>query len=187
MAPKSSKRGLGKGLDSIIPAKVTTTKIEIPEECYSYEYLIRNNIFKKYESKIIDLLKIIYKSDLIKNLVKTVYKPEDKEMKYFFEENNFEEEFWKNNIIFVPFKIKKVSGFSYKDIFFFFFPIYKIRNFESEIEDEIFTLGAFVRVLLHETLGYLMVSYIFYMFHANIKDYDSYDTPTMNNQIKPAL
>ena len=159
-------------------------KIEIPEECYSYEYLIKNNIFKKYERKIIDLMKVIYKSDLIKNLVKIVYKTEDKNMKFFFEENNFTEDFWKNNIIFIPFKIKKLSDFFFKHTFFFFFSIYKIRNFESEIEDEIFTLGAFLRVLIHETLGHLMMSYIFYMFHANIKDSGNYYSPRINKQIE---
>lgn len=159
-------------------------KIEIPEECYSYNYIAENNIFKKYENKIKNLLNVIYKSDLFKQLVKIVYKTENEDMKYFFDEENFVEDFWNKNIIFVPFKIKKVSGFSYKDTFLFFFSIYKIKNFESDIEDEIFTLGAFIRVLIHETFGHLMISYIFYMFYANINDYDSYFTPRMNDQIK---
>ena len=159
-------------------------KIEIPEECYSYKYITENNIFKKYENKIKELLNVIYESDLFKKLVKIVYKTENEDMKYFFDEENFVEDFWNKNIIFVPFKIKKVSGFSYKDTFLFFFSIYKIKNFESDIEDEIFTLGAFIRVLIHETFGHLMISYIFYMFYANINDYDSYFTPRMNDQIK---
>jgi len=159
-------------------------KIEIPEECYSYEYIIENNIFKKYEGEIKYLMKEIYKSDLFKHLIKIIYKTENNNMKYFFEENNFVEDFWNNNIIFVPFRIEKVSGFSYKDSFLFFFPIYKIKHFKSEIEDEIFTLGAFVRVLIHETFGHLIISYIFFMFYANVNDYDNYLTPRINDQIK---
>ena len=159
-------------------------KIEIPEECYSYEYIIKKNIFKKYENQIKDLLKIIYKSDLFNQLVRIIYKTEDKDTKYFFDENNFVEDFWNNNIIFVPFKLKKISGFSYKDTFLFFFPIYKIKNFGSEVEDEIFTLGAFVRVLIHETFGHLMISYIFYMFYANTNESYNYLTRRMKNQLK---
>ena len=159
-------------------------KIEIPEECFSYDYIIQNNIFKKYEDKIKQLMKKIFESDLFKSLVRIIYKTEDNDMNYFFEENNFVEDFWDNNIIFVPFKIKKVSGFSYKDSFLFFFSIYKIKNFDSEIEDEIFTLGAFVRVLMHEVFGHLIISYIFYMFCVNIGDYTKYYTPRMNNQLK---
>lgn len=159
-------------------------KIEIPEECFSYDYIIQNNIFKKYEDKIKQLMKKIFESDLFKSLVRIIYKTEDNDMNYFFEENNFVEDFWDNNIIFVPFKIKRVSGFSYKDSFLFFFSIYKIKNFDSEIEDEIFTLGAFVRVLMHEVFGHLIISYIFYMFCVNIGDYTKYYTPRMNNQLK---
>ena len=159
-------------------------KIEIPEECFSYDYIIQNNIFKKYEDKIKQLMKKIFESDLFKSLVRIIYKTEDNDMNYFFEENNFVEDFWDNNIIFVPFKIKRVSGFSYKDSFLFFFSIYKIKNFDSEIEDEIFTLGAFVRVLIHEVFGHLIISYIFYMFCVNIGDYTKYYTPRMNNQLK---
>ena len=44
-------------------------KIEIPEECFSYDYIIQNNIFKKYEEKIKQLMKKIFESDLFKSLV----------------------------------------------------------------------------------------------------------------------
>lgn len=158
-------------------------QIEIPEECYTYKYITLHNVFKRYENQIIGLMNKIYKSDLIKNLVKVIYKTEDENMKYFFEEDNFSEDFWKNNIIFVPFKIEKVSGFSYKETFFFFFPIYMKKHFDSEIKNEIFTIGAFIRVLLHETLGHLMISYIFYMFYANTFDIDNYETPRMESQM----
>ena len=88
-------------------------------------------------------------------------------MKYYFEENNFVEDLWNNDIIFVPFKIKKVSGYSYKDTFKIFFTIYKIRHFDSEIEDEIFTLGAFIRVLIHET--FWAFGYIIYFLYVLCK------------------
>ena len=107
-------------------------KIYIPEECYLYEYIIENNIFKKYESKIISLLNIIYKSDLFKQLVRIIYKDEYNVNKFYFEENDFIKDFWDNNIIFVPFNIEKESDFSYKDTFTIFFCIYKIRHFKSD-------------------------------------------------------
>ena len=129
-------------------------------------------------------MNIIFKSDLFNHLVRIIYKTENENMKYFFEEINFVEDFWNNNIIFVPFKIKKVSDFSYKDTSLFFFSIYKIRHFDSEIEDEIFTLGAFMRVLIHETFGHLVISYIFYKFYVNTDDYTNYRTPSMINQLK---
>ena len=159
-------------------------KIYIPEECYLYDYLIENNIFKKYEGKIISLLNIIYKSDLFKQLVRIIYEDEYKVNKFYFEENDFIKDFWDNNIIFVPFNIEKVSGFSYKDTFTIFFCIYKIRHFKSEIENEIFTLGAFIRVLIHESFGHLVIANIFYMFYANIKGYNNYSTPKINSQMK---
>lgn len=159
-------------------------KIYIPEECYLYDYLIENNIFKKYESKIISLLNIIYKSDLFKQLVRIIYQDEYKANKFYFEENDFIKDFWDNNIIFVPFNIEKVSGFSYKDTFTIFFCIYKIRHFKSEIENEIFTLGAFIRVLIHESFGHLVIANIFYLFYANINGYNNYYTPKINSQMK---
>ena len=168
---------------SIKNIKYVNGEIEIPEKCYLYDYIIQNNVFKKYEKEIIRLLNIIYNSNLFKQLVRIIYKTENKDMKYYFEENNFVEDLWNNDIIFVPFKIKKVSGYSYKDTFKIFFTIYKIRHFDSEIEDEIFTLGAFIRVLIHETFGHLVISYIFYMYYANINKYLNYDTPKMTTQM----
>lgn len=46
MAPKSTKRGLGKGLDSIIPAKVSTSKKEVPEEKHVEGQVVTVNITK---------------------------------------------------------------------------------------------------------------------------------------------
>ena len=158
-------------------------KIIIPEESYLYDYIIKNNVFKKYEKEIINLLNIIYTSEFFKNLVRIIYKTEYKVNKFYFEENDFIQDFWDNNIIFVPYKIKSLSGFSYKDTFKIFFCIYKIRHFESEIENEIFTLGAFIRVLIHESFGHLIIANIFYMFYANIYDYTNYFTPEINSQM----
>ena len=109
-------------------------KIEIPEECYSYEYVIKKNIFKKYENQIKDLLKIIYNSDLFNQLVKIIYKTEDKDMKYFFDENNFVEDFWNNNIIFVPFKLKKYQAFRIKIPFYFFFRYIKSKILATKLK-----------------------------------------------------
>ena len=159
-------------------------KIQIPEKCYLYNYIINHNVFKKYEDKIISLLNIIYKSDLFKNLVRIIYNTEDNVNKYYFEENNFVKDFWDNDIIFVPFKLKKVSGFSYKDSFKIFFCIYKIRHFDYEIENEIFTLGAFIRVLIHESFGHLIIANIFYMFYANINKINNYLTPKITSQME---
>ena len=46
MATKSVKRGLGKGLDSIIPAKVSTSKKEVPEEKHVEGQVVTVNITK---------------------------------------------------------------------------------------------------------------------------------------------
>lgn len=122
-------------------------------------------------------MNIIYKSDKFKHLVKIIY------IKYYFEEENLVQDFWNNSIIFVLFKIDKISSFSHKDSFKIFFSIYKIRNFQLEIKDPIFTLG-FPRVIIHEYFGHLIVTYIFYIFHVYINDYDSFLTPRMNKQIE---
>ena len=159
-------------------------KIYIPEECYLYDYIINNSVFKKYESQLISLLNIIYKSDLFKQLVRIIYKQDYKVNKFYFEEDDFVQDFWNNNIIFVPFNIEKVSGFSYKDTFTIFFCIYKIKHFKTEVENEIFTLGAFIRVLIHESLGHLIVANLFYLFYANIYDYNNYYTPQIKSQIE---
>jgi hypothetical protein len=105
-------------------------------------------------------------------------------MKYFFDEESSVEDFWNNNILFVPFKLEKVSGFSYKDTFHILFSFYKIKHFDSDIENEIFTLGAFIRVIIHETFGHLMISYFYYMFYVNTEESKNYDSPRMLDQIK---
>ena len=167
-----------------IEYKCVKNTLQIPERCYLYDYIIKHNVFKKYETKLIDLLNIIFKSDLFRNLVKIIYKSKDENMKYFFDEESSVEDFWNNNILFVPFKLKKVSGFSYKDTFHILFSFYKIKHFDSDIENEIFTLGAFIRVLIHETFGHLMISYFYYMFYVNTEESNNYDSPRMLDQIK---
>ena len=167
-----------------IQYKCVKNTIQIPEKCYLYDYIIKHNVFKKYETKLIDLLNIIFKSDLFRNLVKILYKSKDENMKYFFDEESSVEDFWNNNILFVPFKLEKVSGFSYKDTFHILFSFYKIKHFDSDIENEIFTLGAFIRVLIHETFGHLMISYFYYMFYVNTEESKNYDSPRMLDQIK---
>jgi hypothetical protein len=167
-----------------IQYKCVKNTIQIPEKCYLYDYIIKHNVFKKYETKLIDLLNIIFKSDLFRNLVKILYKSKDENMKYFFDEESSVEDFWNNNILFVPFKLEKVSGFSYKDTFHILFSFYKIKHFDSDIENEIFTLGAFIRVIIHETFGHLMISYFYYMFYVNTEESKNYDSPRMLDQIK---
>ncbi len=46
MAPKNAKRGLGKGLDAMIPAKVSNTKKEIPAEQHIEGQVVNLNITK---------------------------------------------------------------------------------------------------------------------------------------------
>ncbi|WP_022769277.1 MULTISPECIES: ParB/RepB/Spo0J family partition protein [unclassified Butyrivibrio] len=46
MAPKNAKRGLGKGLDAMIPAKVTNAKKEIPTEQHIEGQVVKLNITK---------------------------------------------------------------------------------------------------------------------------------------------
>ena len=129
-------------------------------------------------------MNVIYASQFFKNLARIIYKTENKIDKFYFEENNFIKEFWDNDIIFVPFKVKSLYDFTHKDTFKIFFCIYKIRHFESEIENEIFTLGAFIRVLIHESFGNLIITNIFYMFYANICDDINYFPPQINSQMK---
>ena len=148
--------------------------IEIQEKCYIYDYISKNNIFKQYEKELINLLKVIFKSDLMKSLVKIIYKTEGENILYYFDEENSIEDLWNNKILFVPYKIKNVSSFTYRDTFHILIPIYKFSHFESTIENEIFTLGAFIRVIIREVLGHLMASYFFYMFYVNIGSYNNY-------------
>ena len=156
-----------------IKFKYSKGKIEIPEKCYLYDYIAEHNIFKKYENKLINLLKIILKSALFKDIVKMIYKNEDGNMKFFFEEEMTVEEFWHNKIIFIPFKIGNSPSFSCKDMLSIFFSFYKFKHFESEIENEIFTLGAFIRVMIYEIFGHLMESYFYFLFYSNLKKNDN--------------
>ena len=162
-----------------------TKKIELLEESYLYNYIIENNVFKKYEDKIIKLLDIIFTSDLIKQLLRVVYGEDYEKIEHNLEKDYPIQKFWENVILFVPFKIKKVSGFSYRNLFKIFFSLYKLKHFTTDLEDEIFTLGAFVRTLMHERLGHFIVSYIFFMFYANSKDKDEYYySPRMDSKMK---
>ena len=161
-------------------------KIELLEESYLYDYIMENNIYKKYEKQILELLNVIYKSGLIKHLFKAIYIKDDKtkNLLFFFDIEESVEYLWKKIILFVPFKIEKISGFSYKEFFKIFISVYKIKHFNTNLEDEIFTLGAFVRTLIHETFGRFMIAYIFFMFYANMEDIKKYDFPRMENQVK---
>ena len=161
-------------------------KIELLEESYLYDYIMENNIYKKYEKQILELLNVIYKSDLIKHLFKAIYIKDDKtkNLLFFFDIEESVEYLWKKIILFVPFKIEKILGFSYKDFFKIFISVYKIKHFNTNLENEIFTLGAFVRTLIHESLGHLMVAYIFFMLYANMEYLKKYDSPRMENQVK---
>lgn len=165
--------------------KVVENEIELSEECYLYDYIIKNNVFKKYEKQIKDLLNTIYNSDLIKQLLRAVYGEDYKKLEPIFEKEYSINDFWDNIILFVPFKVERISGFSYRDIFKIFISLYKFNHFKTNIENEIFTLGAFVRTLAHESLGHFLFSYIFFMFYANSENKDEYYiSPRMNVKIK---
>ncbi len=160
-------------------------EIELLEESYLYDYIIQNNIFKKYEKEIISLLDIIYKSDLIKQLLILVYGEDFEKLEPILKKEYSVKNFWDNVIIFVPFKMKRISGFSYRELFKIFISIYKLKHFQTNIENEIFTLGSFVRILIHESLGHFIVSYIFFMFYANIQNRkEYYNSPRIEEKIK---
>ena len=184
-ANELKKLNLDKNIYCDIDFEYSNDKIEIPEKCYLYDYIAEHNIFKKYENKLINLFRIIFTSDLFRDLIKLIYKADDENMKYFFEEEMTVEEFWNNCIIFVPFKIDRVSGFSYKDTFSIFFSFYKFQYFRSNIENEIFTLGAFVRVMIHEIFGQIMLAYFYFMFYANFQNNkDNFYFPRIQGKIK---
>ena len=165
--------------------KFVEDKIELSEESYLYDSIIKNNIFKKYEKKIMELLDIIFNSDLIKQLLRTVYGEDYERVEHILEKEYPIKKFWENVILFLPFKIKRISGFSYRDLFKIFIVIYKLKHFTTNLENEIFTLGAFVRTLVHERLGHFIVSYLFFMFYANINDKDRhYYSPRMEEKIE---
>ena len=147
---------------------IVDEEIFIPEKCFRYHYIIKNNIYKKYENKIKNLLNIIFSSDLIKQLFEGLFNLKDRKMKYFFNGKDSIEELWNNIILFIPFKLTGISGFSYRHILKIFISIYMICHFNTEIENEIFNLGAFVRVIIHEIMGHFFISYRYFMFFANI-------------------
>ena len=154
--------------------KLVEDKIELSEYCYLYDYIIQNNVFKKYQKEIISLLDIIYKSDLVQELLKTVYGEDYERLAPIFQREYSTEDFWNNVILFIPFKMERISRFSYKKIFKIFISIYKITQFKKNLENELFTLGAFIRTLIHESLGHFIISYIFFMFYVNTKDQIKY-------------
>ena len=167
----------------ILNYEFVNQQLRLSEECYSYEYIIENNIYKKYEKEIICLLNVIFKSDLFKEIFKTIYNKDEKTFELIFDNKDTIENFYNNVLIFVPFKLKKISSFSYREISKIFISIYKIRNFNTDIEDELFTLGAFIRTLTHESLGHFIMSSIFFMFYANILEKEKYDFPRFDEQI----
>jgi hypothetical protein len=129
-------------------------------------------------------LNIIFSSDLIKQLFEGLFNLKDRKMKYFFNGKDSIEELWNNIILFIPFKLTGISGFSYRHILKIFISIYMICHFNTEIENEIFNLGAFVRVIIHEIMGHFFISYRYFMFFANINNSDKEDSPRMEEQMK---
>ena len=129
---------------------------------------------------------MIYKSGLIKQLFKAIYINDNKtkNLLFFFESEESVEYLWKKIILFVPLKIEKISGFSYKEFFKIFISVYKIKHFKTNLENEIFTLGAFVRTLIHEIFGRFMIAYIFFMLYTNMEDFKKNDSLRMENQVK---
>ena len=121
---------------------------------------------------------------IMKNLIKTIYKTESANVKYFLDEDNSIEDLWNNIILFVPFKINKMPCFTYRETFHILFCLYKLIPFESNIENEIFTLGVFIRVIIHEVLGNLMISYFYYMLYVNSEEYGNYNSPKIIDKIK---
>lgn len=118
--------------------EISEDEIEIPEKCFMYNYIMKNNIYKKYEKQVCDLLTIIYQSDLFKYLSSALYNTDGKEMKYFFNRKDSIKELRNNIILFVPFYLKGISGFGYREFFKIIIPIYKICYFVSKIENDNF-------------------------------------------------
>ena len=112
-----------------------------------------------------------------------MYDKEDETFELIFDNKDTIENFWNNVLLFVPFKLKIISEFSYREISKIFISIYKIRHFNTDLEDELFTLGAFIRTLTHESLGNFILSSIFFMFYANALKKEKYDSPRMDEQI----
>ena len=117
------------------------------------------NVRNIAEKKLIDLLTIIYQSDLIKDLSQALYCNNDKNMKYYFNKKDSVKEFWYKIILFIPFKLKRVSGFEYREFFKICISAYTICHFDSYLENEIFTLGSFFKTILHETIGHFLINF----------------------------
>lgn len=174
-----------KDVNILLTYKMIDDEVIIPEECFRYDYIMKNNIYKKYQEKIKQLLSIIFTSRLMIQLFDSLFNEENRKMKYFFSEEDSIDELWNNMILFVPFRLTGISGFSYRDIFKIFISIYMICHFNSLVENEIFTLGAFVRVIIHETMGHFFISYRFFMFFTNIIGSDEKkESPRMKEQLK---
>ena len=157
----------------------------VQEKYFSYTFMTKNNIFFRYEKNILSLLEKLFRSNLIKFTCNSIYRNKENEnIKYFFEYDHGIEEFWKKNIIFVPFKLKKSSGFSYKDLFKTFICIYKETHYENDIENILFTLGSTIRILIHECLGHLLMIYLYFRMYPKLKDNDGYNSPRMLDKIR---
>ena len=158
-------------------------QLKLSEESYLYEYIIKNNIYEKYKDKIINLLNIIFKSDLFKQIFQLIYNKDDKTYELIFENENNMNNFFVIFLFFVPFKLKRISGFFYREMAHIFISIYKIRHFNTDLENELYTLGAFMRTLSYESLGHFILSCIFFMFYANQLDKEKYDSPDKINEL----
>lgn len=157
---------------------------KVEEKYFSYGFISKNNIFCKYENKILSLLNKIFNSNLIKYTCDSIYKKKiNKNVKYFFEYTNGIEKFWKKNVIFVPFKLENTSGFTYKDIFKTFVCIYKSTHYRNDVENIIFTLGSTIRILIHECLGHLLIAYLFFRISPKINNENEFYSPRMVDKI----
>ena len=158
-------------------------QLRLSEYSYLYEYITKNNIYTKHKEKLGTLLNTIFKSDLYKQIFRLLYNRDDKTYELIFENEENMDNFWKNVLIFVPFKLKRITGFSYRELPHIFISIYKICHFNTDLENELFTLGAFIRTLTHESLGHFVLSCIFFMFCARILDKKKYNSPRMSDKI----
>ena len=102
-------------------------KIRLKEECYLYDYIKENNIYMKHKDKIKSLLNIILKSDLIKQLIKTIFQKDgvdaEKIYKFIFEKDYTIDDIMDEIILFTPYRLDRISGFHFRDLFKIFIPI----------------------------------------------------------------
>ena len=74
--------------------------VKLNEESFLYEYIIENNVYKKYESQILELLEVIFSSDLFKSLFEALFNNEERNMKYNFDDGKKAIKHLWNDVIF---------------------------------------------------------------------------------------